>query len=420
MSGIGSSLTWRHVRRRSADQSWTNQASARGGPHAEAPEEALSATPARPMLYQLHVLRALAVLLVVLDHSCLAIADHMPVPPLCIQLAWLAGFLGVAIFFAISGYIMVATTRSQPRTQRAVVRFLARRLMRIVPMYYLATGLSILFALSHLSSGSSALNPLVVICSLLFIPIADAHHVVQPVLTQGWTLNNEIFFYLLFGVLLLLPSRARAATLAGLLVIAAAIGALCNRSGYDLGEVAGFLTAPITLNFVPGLLLAAYSRSKVGRGSPWQPTLVVTTLAIGLFAGVFYVWETQPGHVVVFGWWMHVAVLAVAASSCWLCTRSNTPFPTTGVSGAAARLAMLLGDASYTTYLFHLFVISAVVRVCLFAGIGPAFTAVCCVVLAIAFSALLHLRVERHLNAWMRRLSPRLRGGRYRGVRYAS
>ena len=375
---------------------------------------------ARPMLYQLHLLRAIAVLLVVLDHTCLAIGEHMPVHPLLIQLAWLSGFLGVAIFFTISGYIMVETTRSQPSSGHVVVPFLLRRLMRIVPMYYLATGLYVVAQLAHVSGSSGALNPVTLFCSLLFIPIADAGGVVQPVLTQGWTLNNEMFFYLLFGVSLLLPGRVRAAALAALLVGLVASVPLFGQAGYDIGEAARFLAAPIVLNFASGLLLASYGRPTPGRGSAWRPILLILILLIGQFAAVTYAWATLPGHALVFGWWLHASVCSVATCCCWLCTRSNTPLPAGGAAGAMGRLGLLLGDASYVTYLFHLFVIAAVVRICMFAGIGPAGTGVCGVILAMAVSVLLHCQVERPVNAWMRRLHGRNRGVRVREIHHSA
>ena len=379
-----------------------------------------TAARARPMLHQLHLLRAIAVLLVVLDHTCLAISERMVVHPLCIELAWLAGFLGVAMFFTISGYIMVETTRTQPPRKRVVRQFLVRRLMRIVPMYYLATGLCIVAALAHLSNSASALDPVAILCSLLFIPVATADHGVEPVLTQGWTLDNEMAFYVLFGASLLLPVRIRAASLASLLIGLVAGAALLGRIGYDIGATARFLAAPIILNFVSGLMLASYGRSVVGRGSPWRPALLVIILVAGLCCAFAAAWQMSPDHVVLFGWWLHAAVLAVTTCSCWLCTRSNTPFPTRGLGGIVAWFCVLLANASYAIYLFHLFVITVVVRVAIFAGIGPVGTGFCCVILATAITMLVHCHVEQPVNGWLHRLSLRRRGDQIGEMRDAS
>ena len=412
---MGSLSIWRHGKLRLAGAAGSAEASARMGRSAEI----LSPARGRPMLYQLHLLRAFAVLLVVLDHSCLAINERIPMDPLFIQLAWLAGFLGVAIFFTISGYIMVETTRSQKPSERIVLSFLYRRVLRIVPMYYLATGLCVLAALAHRGGSTETMNPVTVIASLLFIPIANARDVMEPVLGQGWTLNNEMFFYLLFGVSLTLPTGIRAATLAFLLVGLVAGAAMLGWAGYDIGPTGRFLAAPIVLNFISGLLLASYGRVIAARGSPWRPVLLILIVSIGLFVIVTYAAETQPDHVIVFGWWLHAAVFTVAAWCCWLCTRSNTPFPTDGVEGGLARLGILLGDASYATYLFHLFVIAAVVRLSLIAGAGAAETGFYCVTLAIGITAILHRVVEQPVNAWIRQLTRRRRR-HDREMRYTS
>ncbi len=375
--------------------------------------------PARPMLYQLHLLRAFAVLLVVVDHACLATSERIHVSALCVQLAWLAGFLGVTIFFTISGYIMLETSGAQPASATNAKRFFTRRLVRIVPMYYLATALSLAVALGHLQSAASGLNPAVIAGSLLFIPVANARGVMEPVLTQGWTLNYEMLFYLLVACSLLLRPRARAVALAAVIVGWVGAAAIAVRSGYDIGPTLRFWAAPIALNFVFGLLLAAYGRRRAGAGSPWLALALVAGLAACLFGAVTIVSHQQAGYVIVFGWKLDVAVYAVSAVSCWLCTRTNTPLPTFGLQGAAARLGTLLGDASYTTYLLHLFVIAAVVRVCASAGAGLGLTLLGSVLLAFAVTAWVHRVVELPLNAWMRR--PHLRArGRLGAMRHAS
>jgi exopolysaccharide production protein ExoZ len=73
----------------------------------------------------IQALRALAALLVLARHV-------LPWFP-----EW--GSAGVDIFFPISGFVMVLTTyeiRSDPKNAR---RFALRRLIRIVPLYWMAT-----------------------------------------------------------------------------------------------------------------------------------------------------------------------------------------------------------------------------------------------------------------------------------------
>ena len=89
-------------------------------------------------LNSIQYLRALAALTVVVAHAW----DHpLPATP------WPAaamGEFGVALFFVISGYIMVAIT-GEGRFSAA--QFLKRRAIRIVPLYWMATTLAALLAL---------------------------------------------------------------------------------------------------------------------------------------------------------------------------------------------------------------------------------------------------------------------------------
>jgi exopolysaccharide production protein ExoZ len=74
--------------------------------------------------------RAIAAVLVVLCH---AILHPLPEPS---ALALYLGDVGVTIFFIISGFIMVTTTGRSSFDQSL---FMKRRIIRVVPLYYLAT-----------------------------------------------------------------------------------------------------------------------------------------------------------------------------------------------------------------------------------------------------------------------------------------
>ncbi|RYG23519.1 MAG: acyltransferase, partial [Burkholderiales bacterium] len=139
-------------------------------------------------LYSVQYLRAAAALLVVVAH---AFSYQMGLGnPLVVE----AGEVGVTLFFAISGFIMVHVTG--PGSFSAG-DFLVRRIVRIVPLYWLFTALA-----ASLAVLAPALFKTTVftwphfIQSLLFI----AHEApnrggTSPLLSLGWTLNYEAFFY---------------------------------------------------------------------------------------------------------------------------------------------------------------------------------------------------------------------------------
>src|SRR5262245_49156587 len=97
---------------------------------------------------------------------------------------WLAS--GVDIFFVVSGFIMWVTTfRAAPSPGT----FYYKRIVRIVPLYWLLTSvivMALLIVPSSVSSGRFELDH--VITSYLFVPaIHPVTGKYEPVLIAGWT-----------------------------------------------------------------------------------------------------------------------------------------------------------------------------------------------------------------------------------------
>jgi len=85
--------------------------------------------------------------------------------------------------------------------QQSAGEFMKRRLIRIVPLYWILTvALVALHAAHFFARTQVSLSGL--LASLLFVAYA-------PLLTPGWTLNIEMFFYLCFAGALLLPQNKR-------------------------------------------------------------------------------------------------------------------------------------------------------------------------------------------------------------------
>ena len=114
------------------------------------------------------------------------------------------GKFGVDIFFVISGFIMYYTLA---RGNYTASEFVRRRLLRIVPAYWIAT-LAFLAVLHVFPSPFTSLfgwNLSSLALSLLFIPHANPAGIGQfPLLTIGWTLNYEMFFYVWLSLMLFL------------------------------------------------------------------------------------------------------------------------------------------------------------------------------------------------------------------------
>ena len=127
----------------------------------------------------LQLLRPIAALGVVFYHTDFRLAGD-----------YHTDFLGVSTFFVISGFIMCYITHTD------AAHFLERRIIRIVPLYWLLTACVTLLHYGLADNGWWLFS------SLFFLP-SDR----MPVLGVGWTLNFEMYFYAVFAVALWLNRR---------------------------------------------------------------------------------------------------------------------------------------------------------------------------------------------------------------------
>ncbi len=106
----------------------------------------------------------------------------------------------IDLFFVMSGFLMVHMGRSLYGAPRGALIFASRRLVRTPPLYWLYT---LVFALAwmlfpHLP-GATPIDAVRLLKSLLFLPTGT-----PPVILVAWTLYLEVFFYVVFGLSLLL------------------------------------------------------------------------------------------------------------------------------------------------------------------------------------------------------------------------
>jgi exopolysaccharide production protein ExoZ len=289
----------------------------------------------------IQALRALAAVLVVVGHSLhetetISALVGRAAPDLSF-VYW--GF-GVDIFFVISGFIMVYTSADlfgQPGAWRI---FLTRRLTRIVPLYWLLTtvllvGGAIAPRLLNVPIGDWQH----VLASYAFIPSMRAPGEIRPVMALGWTLNMEMFFYVLFAAALALPYRYGLMALSLVIGGFALIGLVFKPEQVQLA----FWTESIILEFLMGCLLAA-AYLKGARLTPAAAFAIAALGVLGMFkfAGVDSAGPDMPDALR----WGIPALLIVAAAAL---TESST-----------SRLMLwlaALGNASYSLYLIHPFVL---------------------------------------------------------------
>ncbi len=247
---------------------------------------------------------------------------------------------GVDLFFVLSGFLMWVTTAE---AKTAPLDFFVRRVQRIVPMYWIVTAfiLAIVFiAPQAISSGGVSAE--FIEGSFLFIPVADpGNGHMEPLLPQGWTLNLEMAFYVLFAVALFLPVRSRLFVVLGVL----SGFALLSLEGLDPQSWLGFYANQIVLEFGFGILVGVWwlaRRKRVAEGGSRQKLLGRIWLAAGIIAfGVLTV--VAPGLDQAWRAGVPAALVLIGALL---------------LDGVEIPFLRLLGDASYTLYLVHGIILS--------------------------------------------------------------
>ncbi|GGL77397.1 acyltransferase family protein [Wenxinia marina] len=313
-------------------------------------------------------LRGIAALMVVVHH---VVREQPGVP------AWLAdsdlGRAGVLIFFVISGFVMMHTASDEPAG-----RFVARRIARVVPLYWAMTLVYYVVILRRdIGQGAALASVDELLLSLFFVPhyhtgVPDR---IWPILVPGWTLNHEMVFYGLFAAGLAL---GRPRLVAGTVILSLCVAGPLLRS--DVAVLVTW-TSPLMLLFLAGMGLSRLWDRSGCRGLqlllPVGAGLVVAT-SFGVPGG------GSTGPVMAVG---AVAVVAGALA-----------FEGEGRVWRS-RSAALVGDASYSIYLAHTIVLILVLKVFEIlppTGWAAAMSITC--VLCVAGGIGCHFRIERPLS----------------------
>ncbi|QOT77910.1 acyltransferase family protein [Cupriavidus basilensis] len=310
------------------------------------------------MITNLQLLRGLAALAIVFYHTNYIVGDLRH-----------TDFQGVHIFFVISGFIMTYIAQSTVSARD----FLFRRLVRVVPLYWLAVVFCVLWVglglsnplymfpvlldwalrqptqifvwmtTSHgLGNGDNLVN---LFKSLAFIPYRDHAGNMQPMLGVGWTLNLEMFYYVLYSVSLFVSRRfAPPLTAIALLVI---IGANLALDGGN--EFVSFYGGEHTWYFISGITcFYVWKALPVEAIKECRVSLVV----MSGFVLVLFLVSNLAAHPQLMEINRFVPVAPLIYSVPVLVVSTILLLHSAGFT-SKWRPVLLLGDASYALYLTH-------------------------------------------------------------------
>jgi exopolysaccharide production protein ExoZ len=305
----------------------------------------------------LQYLRAAAAIAVVLFHAGLKSDLQFPL-----------GEAGVDLFFALSGFLMVAITHDGSRPGP----FIRDRILRIVPIYWIATTVMLAGALLG-AFPAVRLTLWHVTSSYAFIPsISPSNGETWPLLVPGWTLNYEMMFYAVFAGLLHLRSEVqRMVVLTVLFGTLVALGIAFRPEN----AIASTYTGQMLLEFAAGGWLGIlWKRSGWPR---WGWPLIAAAFFI-----VIVLSHTQSARVLTFG------IPSLLLLGAVLIIERKHPIP-------EWRIPLFLGDASYSIYLWHTLAISVAAKVCDALNFPPALVFIACVGAGVTSGAVGYLLLER-------------------------
>lgn len=292
--------------------------------------------PPKKSLTSIQALRFFAAFMVVVHHAVNELFPRAEFPQArSIHDFFYFGAAGVQIFFVISGLVMVYASRSLFQNEGSWKTFLYRRIVRIYPLYFICLLANIV--LRSLWPTVAQEGPAALIGTLLLLPI-DGFKIIVP----AWTLSYEMYFYLVFALVLVLPMRSALVCISAFFVLC--IGAarvLHLPTGTALTEL---ISNPILLDFLAGAWLGWLLIRFPALHLPAGLSITVLVASVAALIGNVFVSDVIP-YMISFG---IPSVLIVA--SCVFLERSGT-------WTAAFERLQTLGDASYSLYLIHMLVV---------------------------------------------------------------
>lgn len=301
------------------------------------------------------------------------------------------GRWGVVVFFVLSAFTL-AMSASRERDFHYGT-FLLRRWLRIAPLYYsmclIALWMPTSYWADHFGVQHDAAN---LMWHVTFLNLFDARYI-NSLIGVEWTIAIEMFFYLWIplGVAALHSRRTR------ILLVCAGVALYLTASSFTA------FTAP--------------TPAELGRAYDWSPHRYLVCFIAGLLA--YHVYRTYPHRLrLIRKGSLLVAILVAWGLRVYFDLGPDVPFYTALSvavilsSGHGNRLsewllenpvAFYLGTISYSIYLVHVPVLTAVRSVI----VGEVAVGIVGLLATVAVASVTYYTIERPFLAWGRRLGRR-------------
>jgi exopolysaccharide production protein ExoZ len=303
---------------------------------------------------------------------------------------FLFGHAGVEFFFVLSGFIMIWVHRPDIGHRDKIAHFAWKRFVRIYPFFWMVLATTVLLAFIIPSLGKAYYrNPLTILESTFLI----GHDPLRAIVFVSWTLWHEIIFYLFCALAIGFP-RIGIPAFIGWTLACIGIPAASISTPWP-GYLTEFINVLFALGVGVGLILQRWKLPMAGAALAAGVAIFLATAVVVDYSNILPEWSTR----VLFG-----LGAALALAGAVELERSR------GLR--APKWMGVLGAASFSIYLTHILVLTALTKVAsilhLTTKINALFAFVGLSGLVIMVGVAVHFLVERPVLTFAKSVKNRL------------
>lgn len=295
-------------------------------------------------------------------------------------------------FFSISGFIVMLSTQ-QPEKKRG---FLCRRLIRLAPLYWLLTVFVFFVAQFMPKLIGYTPNFEQLVKSLFFIPFSretlKSGITLRPIVGLGHTLQMEMFFSLVFAISMKISHKYRG-LISGIAMLGLALIGMLVPFQNDFCNFYLNMNYWSLLSFAVGIL-CYYFLSWMKSIRAKNQTLLIFSGGVAVISLILthlaYAVLRSSKLVCIIGFVSFIAIIAFA-----------TAYSASGFK--VPRLLHKLGDASFSFYLIHYFIISVAERFLHIDSFSPRniILMLFAIVVSWVVAYVSYLLIEKHFGGWL-------------------
>jgi len=350
------------------------------------------------MLLSIHYLRGLASLFVVMYHYKSTLNNIYNQKDLG-DILFNGAFFGVDLFFMISGFVIVLSTRKDSN----LVSFFAKRAFKIYPVYI---SLLLTWVILHINNTPSIDE---IFRSLFFVHLDYAKSAPwfgYSVINTAWTLTYEILFYMLFSLGLVISHKYRT-LMSSLIIISFFVGinyyynsdisfnVYSSVGNENTSGIIKLLSSPFMLEFVYGMIVCEIyilSQSKNNKSNKSNLKSIFISAGLIIFALCFFKGNIMHGP-------LSIGIPCLLLISAFVAYEKSCKLK-------EIKPLMILGNISYPLYLIHLLVSGYMYEIkdtFPFYGELHGFTRLCFLLfLSIFLAYIVHVTIEKPASSLAR------------------